>query len=313
MRVHQAKTVDPVDAWPAVEIPPPPSIDPSTHGLIERLGTTAVRSDRTAFAIAVCDAFAHLGFVATHLGGDRRPDGYVDAPLGACGYRAVLACTTGDCVAPGSEPATLGRYTADYHAQAAAIVGRVFGESVELAGELHDRNVSAWTVADLQQLLRIRTNPHEMRPLFASGFVAKGIGDLLWARIHGAAKRVTLICRYLREAGWAAQIAFATTNRQGSVARAPRLSIDAAMLLVDQRLAEEGSTAVCSRSDVTGAFAYLTSARVAAAAWIDAETEDAIVILCPLDETPDDVHRNAVGMLDYAPSEPQPWPNSALP
>jgi hypothetical protein len=323
--IHRSGAVDPADrmvpvattddAWPEVEIPQPPPIDPSTRALIERLGTTAGGSDRTAFAIAVCDAFAHLGFVATHVGGDRRPDGYVDSPLGACGYRAIFACTTGDRVALESEPAAVGRYTGDYRAQAGAVVGRVFGERAELADELQDHNVSAWSVADLQQLLRIRSNPHEMRALFASGFVADRIGDLLWARIHGAAKRVTLICRYLREAGWAAQIAFATTNREGSVARAPRLSIDAAMLLVDQRLAEEGSRAVCTRSDVRGAFAYLTSPRVAAAVWIDAETEDAIAILRPADETPDCSHRHTAGMSDDADarSKAQPWPNSALP
>lgn len=102
------------------------------------------------------------------------------------------------------------------------------------------------------------------------------IETLLWERLHGEGKRVRLICDYLREAGWAAQVAAA---EQGPPENAPRLTADAAMLLVDQRLASEGSAASCTRGEVEAAFAYLTNPRVGIAVWVNPQTRDAIVVV----------------------------------
>jgi hypothetical protein len=52
------------------------------------------------------------------------------------------------------------------------------------------------------------------------------------------------------------------------------------MLLVDQRLADEGSPAVCTREDVDAAFTYLTNPRIRHAIWTD-QTRSAIVITAP--------------------------------
>ncbi|HKU80780.1 MAG TPA: hypothetical protein VJP76_01325, partial [Candidatus Tumulicola sp.] len=78
---------EPLDEWPAADLPPLPPPDAATLALIDRLESTGRGSDPTAFELAVCDAFAHLGFIATHVGGYQNPDGYADAPLGVDGYR----------------------------------------------------------------------------------------------------------------------------------------------------------------------------------------------------------------------------------
>lgn len=269
---------EPKDGWPDLAAPPLPPLDAATTVLVERLGVTAVGDDSTAFEVAVCDAFAHLGFSATHVGGNENPDGYVDAQLGMLGYRAMIECKTGERVVHNPDTVEASKYKDAYEAAYCAIVGPGFGENLELAGELQTHRVSAWTASDLQQLLRIRSNPHEMRPLFEPGFVSDVIGDLLWTRVHGVAKRVTLICNYLQAAGWDAQVAFAKTG-QGDAADAPRLTIDAAMLLVDQRLVEAGAAVACARSEVRAAFAYLTNPRVGAAVLGEDGERESIVIL----------------------------------
>ena len=50
--------------------------------------------DLAAFEIAVCAAFALLGYLAQHVGGNGRPDGILTAPLGRAGYRAIIECKT---------------------------------------------------------------------------------------------------------------------------------------------------------------------------------------------------------------------------
>ena len=116
-----------------------------------------------------------------------------------------------------------------------------------------------------------------MRALFEPGFVSDRIGDMLWERLHGTRKRVSLIARYLHEEGWTQQVAFAKTGPVPAVSQAPRLTVDAAMLLVDQRLSDEGAHAACTRPEVEAAFAYLTSPLVGTAAWLD-DRHDALVV-----------------------------------
>ena len=68
---------------------------------------------------------------------------------------------------------------------------------------------------------------------------------------------------------------------QGKPQDAPRLTVDAAMLLVDQRLAQLNSRAVCTREEVQSAFEYLTNPRPGVAVWADAQVKDAVVIVRP--------------------------------
>lgn len=268
---------EPRDDWPAIEPPPAPPLDPSTHALIDRLAQTAHGSDPAAFEIAVCDAFAHLGFVATHVGGHDDPDGYADAPLGALGYRTMIECKSGQMVVHEADAVEASKFKDRFGAQFCALVGSKFTQELELAGELQTHGVAAFSLDDLQQLLRVRSNPYEMRSLFEPGFAGDRIGDLLWERLHGINKRVTLIQHYICEEGWNQQLAFAKTGPAPVVSQAPRLTVDAAMMLVDQRLAEEGARGACARAEVEDAFAYLTNPLVATAAWLD-DRRDAIAI-----------------------------------
>jgi hypothetical protein len=257
--------------------PPMPLPDAATQALMDRLASTARGVDPTAFELAVCDALSHLGFVTTHVGGHDNPDGYADAPLGVLGYRTMLECKTGGTVVHSPDAVEASKFKQRFGAAVCAIVGSAFTEKLELVSELQTHRVSAFTIDDVQRLLRIGSNPYEMRPLFEPGFASDRMGDLLWERVHGTAKRIGLICEYLRVSGWAAQVAFAKAQRHGESSEAPRLTVDAAMLLVDQRLADEGSTAACTRDDVLAAFAHLTSPCIGNAVWTDS-TKEAIVV-----------------------------------
>lgn len=59
------------------------------------------------------------------------------------------------------------------------------------------------------------------------------------------------------------------------------LTVDAAMMLVDQCLADAGSCASCTREQVQAAFEYLTSARVGIAVWIDDSRESIVIVQRP--------------------------------
>ncbi|HEY1656596.1 MAG TPA: hypothetical protein VGF86_15945 [Candidatus Tumulicola sp.] len=278
----------PPDDWPRFEFPPATPPDARAQGILDRLAVTSHGDDPRGFEIAVCDAFAHLGFVATHIGGNQNPDGYADAPLGELGYRTMIECKTARGAVHKPDAVEAVKFKAAYGAQFCAMVGTVFAEDLELGSELQAHGIAAFAVDDLAQLLRVGSNPLEMRPLFAPGFVADRMTGFLWDRLHGDTKRVALICTYIREAGWEAQVAFAKADRDvlastnGShVTQAPCLTIDAAMFLVDQRLVDAGSSAVCARPDVEAAFDYLTNPRVRHAAWTDDKREAIVITASP--------------------------------
>jgi len=86
----------PADAWPAVALPPLPAwrTPAEIDAAIATLRAAATGGDPAAFEIAVCAAFALLGYLAEHVGGNGRPDGILTAPLGRAGYRAILECKT---------------------------------------------------------------------------------------------------------------------------------------------------------------------------------------------------------------------------
>ena len=223
----------------------------------------------------MCDAFAALGFVATHVGGSAAPDGYLDAPLGVNGYRVMLECKRASTIVMEPDAAEAAKYVTPYHAQFATLIGPAFGDDIQLAGELQTHGVAAFTNDDLAQLLAAGVDPQEMRTLFAPGFAGERIEKLLWEREHGLRKRVALACEIVGSAGWRNQMAAART---GDPTDAPRLDEDAAMMLVDQELlGDEGSQQPCTRADVRAAFTHLTDPLVAAAAWAD-DAKDAIVI-----------------------------------
>lgn len=267
---------EPPDPWPPVPLPPPAPVAPATQALIDRLNQTAhaTKTDGSAFEIAVCDAFAALGFLATHMGGVGNPDGHIDAPLGVLGYRAMLECKSGIDIQKDQMVFEAAKFREAYNAQYCLLIGPDFGQRFDIVQELQTHGVSAWSVDTLIMALTIQATPRELEALCTPGFAEDGINDILWARNHGEAKRVRTIAEIIRSVGWTTQLAAAQAN---SPATAPLLTEDAAMLLVDQELAAKGCHVNCTREEVRAALAWLTSPIAAAAEWTPDKT--GVVIL----------------------------------
>lgn len=92
-------------------------------------------------------------------------------------------------------------------------------------------------------------------------------------------RHVGSVAAIIGREGWNAQI---TAAEQGGPATAPRLTIDAAMLLIDEALRAAGSSQACTRDEAQAAFAYLTSPAVGAVTIHD----DAIVIVTATADRP---------------------------
>ncbi len=268
---------EPLDDWPDVALPAASAPDEAMAALIARLQTTVSGSDPAAWEAAVCDAFAHVGFRATHLGGNKAPDGVIDAQLGALGYRAMLECKSGSGVVTQPDAAEAAKWAAQYNAQYRTLIGPAFSEEVELHDELLAHHVSAWTVDDLVTALRERLDPLELRTCFTPGFAADTMLDALWERQHGERKRIAYAADVIRTEGWKSQVAAAT---QADPADAAHITLDAAMLLVQQYLTAANATRACTHDEIEAAFTHLTDPLVGAAVWLDA-TRTAIVIRSP--------------------------------
>jgi DNA primase len=253
---------EPADDWPNLNPPPPRAPDPQAQALVARLTATATGSDPAAFEVAVCDAFAHMGFLTNHVGGNKAPDGYGDAILGPLGYRVMFECKTGKGNVTQPDAFEAAKYKDAFHAQYCTLIGPAFPDEIELTQELKTHGVSAWTLDDLTTALLAGANAYELQPCFEPGYAADGLMDLLWNRDHGLGKRVRVVAALLQQAGWDLQT---TAARTGTPANAPLLTVDTAMALVDQALARLGSTQGCTREEVTLATEYLANPAIAAA------------------------------------------------
>lgn len=248
---------EPADDWPVLAPQAATPDDARTQALCERLTTTATGDDPTAFEIAVCDAFAQLGFLTTHLGGHDQADGIADAVLGPLGYRVAIECKSAKTIVTQPDCAEVAKEIAELQADYGVIVGPAFSDESELLSELQTHKVTALTTSDLIALLGIAATPVELRAvILVPGYASDVLGDLLWQRRHGQAKRVTTIAAILQREGWNAQ---RTAAQQGGAANAPHLTVDAAMLLVDAVLHAAGSKQACTHDDVTLAIAWLTN------------------------------------------------------
>jgi DNA primase len=253
---------EPLDDWPNLNPPPPRPPDPQAQALVDRLKATATGKDPAAFEVAVCDAFAHMGFLTNHVGGNKAPDGYGDAILGPLGYRVMFECKTGRGNVAQPDAFEAAKYKDAFHAQYCTLIGPAFPDEVELTQELKTHGVSAWTLDDLTTALLDGANAYELRPCLEPGYAADGLMDLLWNRDHGLGKRVRVVAALIQQAGWDLQL---TAARTGTPANAPLLTIDTAMALVDQALARLGSTQGCTREEIELALEYLSTPVVAAA------------------------------------------------
>ncbi|MBV8652055.1 MAG: restriction endonuclease [Alphaproteobacteria bacterium] len=262
----------PPDDWPEPLVRPTRPPVQTGRALVAALRATSGGDDPDAFEAAVCETFAALGFVARHLGGREAPDGTLDAPLGPLSYRAVLECKTwrGERI-PRLDVAEAAKYREAFHADVALLVAPALAEyDTELNAELATHRVSGWTIDDLAQLLDAAVDPHELRPVLVPGLAADYLGDILWARRHGAPKRVAVATELLWRIGWEQQCALV------GAAEPPLLTEDAAMLLVDQALQTTNPTASVDRQTIRAAIAELVSPQLSAASFAD---DDASIVI----------------------------------
>lgn len=265
---------EPPDDWPDLLPRRQMPEDEAAASLCARLESTATGQDPAAFETAVCDAFAHLGFLTQHLGQYEKPDGIADAILGPLGYRLTLECKTAKSVVTQPDALEASKFRDAYGAQYSALVGPEFSDETELLTELQTHRVTAFAVLELQTLLHVRASPLEIKHLLVPGYASDTIADLLWERRHGESKRVATVAALIVQQGWNAQKIAA---EQGGPQNAPHLTVDAAMLLVDEALKTAGSTQACTREEVEEAFAWVTSPIVGAAV----READALVIVAP--------------------------------
>jgi hypothetical protein len=247
--------------------PKPATVWTVPKAMIKRLQATSTGDDSEAWEIAVCDAFGLLGFKTTHVGGTANPDGYADAVLGPLGYRFMIECKTSSKPMQRPDIFEAGKYREQFGAQYAILIAPAFGDDKVIADECRTHGVSAWSVEDLSRLLELGATALEIRRMLEPGIAENARTEVEWQRNHGSAKRATVICDGLAEAGWNAQLSAVDFH---APAQAPLLTEDAGMLLVDEYLRSHGSHTPCTRDEIREAFAYLTHPRVALAAWTDA-------------------------------------------
>ena len=257
------------DDWPDIIAPPAPDIEP----LLKRLESTMHR-DPEGFEESVFAVFSALGFKSTHIGGPHRPDGYIDAPLGPAAYRVMIECkTAGKDAIDMPDAWEAAEHKDEYHADFAMLIGPAIKDNQRTIDEAKAHGVSIWLVEDLETISRRRIDLWSMRTLFEPGMVGDKLEDLLWELDHGAASRIKKLCAIIASEGWQTQL-----DAVGAAGDPPRLTVEAAMFLVDARLHAAGSQTAATRSEVAAAFEHLCDPLVGMARRLDG-VDGAIVIV----------------------------------
>lgn len=171
-------------------------------------------------------------------------------------------------IAHSNAPAEAAKYKDSYNGTCCALVAPAFAGQVTFVSELMQHGVSAWSTADLIQMLETGVSAYDLRPLFAQpGIAANGIEDLLWDRAHGQTKRLRVVASLVLDALGAEQ-RLAQQLPSGDM---PHFTIDVAMAAVETQLADRGSSRGCTRDEVCSVFEWLTNPLVRMAVWTDAE------------------------------------------
>jgi hypothetical protein len=270
------------DDWPDIDntglapLSVAPTLSHDTNAAIVRAKHAEAGSDPTEYEAAICGLFSSMGFAATHVGGLGAPDGYADALLGPLSYRVMIECKLGSPggIAQSDAPAEAAKYKDSYHGTYCTIVAPSFAQEVTFVSELSVHGVSAWTTDDLVRMLQSGVGAYDLRGMFATGgIVSDALGNLLWDRRHGAAKRLRVVASLvLEQAAQQQQLA----ERLGDSGDAPLFTIDVAMSVVDSALAQHGASNPCTREEMQAVFDWLTNPLVRLAVWTDA-TKTAIV------------------------------------
>ncbi len=121
---------------------------------------------------------------------------------GVLGYRVMIECKSGTAV-HGPNIYEAAKYKDVYKATYCALVGPDFGDQVEIIQECKNHGVSAWSIDDIEALIRMNANALDMEALFQPGIIAAdALEDLIWEQHHGRAKRIRIIAQIIRDAGW---------------------------------------------------------------------------------------------------------------
>ena len=256
----------PLDLWPAVTFDPLPQfIDPATvETLVRNLTAAATGDDPTAFEVATCDAFAALGFAATHYGGNGEPDGTLDAPLGVDAYRVILECKTAThgAVVSNPRPEEPDSYRTSYRGTYAIVIGPAFSNDATLNAELLTHRVALWTVDDLVSMLRAQVGPQELLSAFTPGRAEDACTAILWEREHGRRRRIAVLKQYIFRIAWQSQAALVRDADQTAI---PPLTHDTLTFLVDENLIHEGLP-IADPAELQAALNLLTADGIIAVA-----------------------------------------------
>jgi DNA primase len=265
---------EPPDDWPDIETPA--SDEQQVTMLCDRLAATSIGDDPEAFEFAVCDAFAHLGFLTTHAGGHSAPDGIANAILGPLTYRVIIECKTSKHpVSQAQAPAEAAKFREGYNAQFSVLVGPEFSSELELLDELRKHRVTAVSVGDLQTLLHIYATARECRTLLVPGYCSDELEGVLWERRHGAAKRVSTIANLIVREGWKQQQSLAKLDNPKSI---PQFTVEHMFEVVDAAIVAAGSVQGCIRADVVRAFELITGPTDGRAVWTDNDCSSIVIV-----------------------------------
>jgi hypothetical protein len=260
-QTHEFRLNRPVVDWPKVVLPERPRYASAAaiEAIEQRLRHTAVGKDFVAFEMAVCEAFALMGFITTHIGGLSAPDGKLDAPLGPLAYSVVVECksTPSAPIVRNAQPEEAGKHRMVFGADFAMMVGPAFEDTQHMRDELVTHNVSLWTIDDVVAALRNDVNTLECRDLLAPGAVRDRVAAVEWQRLHGSEKRALVVRDILRREGYVAQCRLV-----GHIvpADAPVLTLDAAMVLVEAELQKAAVTTMATRNEIQTAIDDLVRA-----------------------------------------------------
>ncbi|HEY3676468.1 MAG TPA: hypothetical protein VGK84_10805, partial [Candidatus Tumulicola sp.] len=265
---------EPPDDWPDIE--PAPRDEAQVEALCERLDATSTGDDPDAFEYAVCDAFAHLGFLTRHVGGHGAPDGIADAILGALAYRVTIECKSSKHpINQAQAPEEAAKFREGYKAQFSVLIGHEFSAELELLDELRNHRVTAVSVSDLLTLLRIDATAREFRTLLVPGYCSDELEGVTWERRHGAAKRVSTIANLIVREGWKQQKSLARLDSPKDI---PQFTIEHMFEIVDAAIVQAGSAQGCIRADVVRAFELITGPTDGRAVWTDNDCSSIVIV-----------------------------------
>lgn len=272
------------DDWPDIDTTGLPPLNAKfalpaqASQAIDRARSAAAGTDPTEYELAICNLFDQMGFAATHLGGTGAPDGYADALLGPLAYRVMIECklAQGAVIAHSDAPMEASKFKDAYRGDCCILVAPAFEPGTAFLSELQTHGVSAWSTADLIGLLELGVSAFDARALFAlPGIAADATEDFVWARLHGARKRLRVLASLvLTQAAAQQRMAHAV----GGASEAPHFTIDVAIATADTELANRGSQHGCTREEMRAVFEWLTNSLVRRAVWAD-DTRTSIVIL----------------------------------